>query len=476
MSAPLIWVILPALASLILIPLRQWKRAVSLAGILICLILAVLAWQLPLGGVIELSPWPSVSSLRIGETLNFLGRSLTLTNSDRFVLMIIYLGSALWLGGAYAANASRLIVPVGLMVAALLTAAISVEPFLYAAILSVMTALICVPLLAQAGAPTGRGAVRFLTFQVLSMPFILLAGWLVGEVSLEFMQETLATRAAWMFGLGLIFALSVFPFHSWIPLVAEESQPYAAGYVFFTIPTIVSLFFLTFLVQYILPSVPELIWVVMRFLGLLMVFIGGLWCAFQNHLGRLMGFAAITEIGFILLALSLGPGSTSTFLEPAIPIFFTQILARGIAISVWALALSILQTHQGSLDFLKVQGAARRFPLAAAGVVLAQLSLAGVPLLAGFPVRLALWSTLAEIDLVAALLALAGGVGILIGGMRAMAVLISGKEPAAWQSNENPTQKVLLVLGVIMLFLLGIFPEWLLGPIERIAATFTSLP
>lgn len=476
MSAPFIWIILPIIIAVPLFVFRRWKRAVSLAGIFICLLLAGLAWQLPLGGVVELSPWPSVSTLRISETMSFFGRNLTLGNEDRIILIMIYLAGALWLGGALAANASPLFVPVSLMTAALLTAAISVDPFLYAAILVLFTSILCLPLLTQAGAPAGRGSVRFIAFQTLSMPFILLAGWMVGGIEGEALNEGVALRAAWMFGFGLIFALAVFPFHSWIPLVSEESHPYVASYVLFTIPTIVSLFLLTFLVQFILPVVPGMVWPAIRFLGLLMVFVGGMWCAIQNHLGRMVGFAVISEIGLILLTLSLGPGTTSMFLEPALPIFFTQILARGIAIAVWALSLSIIQAQQGGLEFRKVQGAAHHLPLAAIAAVLAQFSLAGVPLLAGFPVRLALWSSLAEINLSTAFLALAGGVGLLIGGMRTMAVLIAGDEPPRWKSTETTAQKLLLTLGCIMLFLLGIFPQWLLIPIQSMAAAFTNLP
>jgi hypothetical protein len=57
-----------------------------------------------------------------------------------------------------------------------------------------------------------------------------------------------------------------------------------------------------------------------------------------------------------------------------------------------------------------------------------------------------------------------------------MAVLIAGDKPPLWKSTETTAQKLLIILGCFMLFLLGIFPQWLLIPIQSMAAAFTNLP
>jgi NADH:ubiquinone oxidoreductase subunit 2 (subunit N) len=148
--------------------------------------------------------------------------------------------------------------------------------------------------------------------------------------------------------------------------------------------------------------------------------------------------------------------------------------------AVWTLSLSILYNQRrpgrGNLEFRQVQGAARRAPLAALGLVLAHFTLAGLPLLAGFPVRLALWQSLAGLSLPAALLTLLSSMGMVIAGTRTLAVLVTGENLGAWKFSETFIQKLLLVTGWVMLVLVGLFPQWILGPISQAASAFIFTP
>lgn len=471
MSAPLIWILFPGLFAALLYGLRRWQRFITAAGILVAVLLAWLAWQLPIGQSLSLGTWPSLPALTIADTLTILGRRFVLDNTTRPILILLYLGMALWFGGAYIAHVDRLFIPIGLGIAVLLTAALAVEPFLYAALLFQITVLGSVAILSPPGQPVGRGVLRFLTLQSLGMPFILFAGWQLSGLEASPGDASLIWRVTLFMGLGFAFLMAVFPFHTWIPMLAEEAHPYAAAFIFFVLPTVVSLFALTFLTRYTWLSTETVVFTALRFTGALMVVLGGLWAAFENHLGRIMGYAATVEIGLSLLALSLGGAAGAPAL---IGISFALLLPRGIALAVWALALSALLPETGGLRFRQVQGIAHRLPVAAASLALANFSLAGFPLLAGFPVRVALWSTLAQQSLPVALLALAGSAGLLTAGLRTLAVLVTSPGETGWRLTERRPQLALLSLGWLMLFIIGLLPHWFLPSLAGIVNLFAQ--
>jgi len=447
MNAPTIWIILPlVLASLALIPRRE--QMVTIVGGTVALTLAGIALLMPIDLALRIGPL----SLKIASSIKVFGRNLFLGPTDKPFLVIIYGLAALWFFGAAEAGVGRRMIPLGLAITALLVASIAVEPFLYAALLIEMAVLIAIPLLSPPHTRPGRGVVRFLIYQSLAMPFILSAGWLLSGVEVSPGDWALAVQSAAMLGLGFAFLLAIFPLYSWIPLLAEESSPYTVGFILWVLPTITILFGIGFLDRYTWLRTYPLLPGTFQFTGLLMVVTGGLWSAFQRHLGRMMGYAAVVETGFSLLALSLEP-KTGTV------IVFMLIIPRALGLAIWALALSILKMHAVSLHFNAIKGLARTYPIITSGLILAQLSIAGFPLLAGFPSRLVLWEGIARQSLPAALWYLLGILGMLIGVTRTLAVFVMAPEHTPWEWQENTAVRILIGIGIVLLFILGLFPQ-----------------
>lgn len=475
MSAPLLWIVFPGFVAGILYLLRRWKRATQVSGALVALLLAWLAWQLPLDETISLGRIPGLpaeTTLYIGTTLTLLGRRFILTNALRPILIMIYLGVAFWFGGAFVARVNRLFIPLGLAIAALLTASLAVEPFLYAALIIEITILICVPILSPPGKPVGRGVLRFLTLQTMGMPFILLAGWASGGVNSNPTDPAIILRVAAFLVLGFTLFMAIFPFHTWIPMLAEEAHPYSAAFVFFILPTIVAMFGLEFLERYTWLRSSTSVFLVLRFLGILMAAYGGIWAAFQHHLGRILGYTVIFEIGLSLLAISLiGDPVEGNML---MGIFFALLAPRAVALALWAEALSILQIHYPELTFEHLRGAARQMPIASAGILLAQFSAAGLPLLAGFPVQVALWSSLATRAPAGVFLAVLGNIGLIFAGMHTLAILITGPQDVPWSIQETRPQRFLISMGGLMILIMGVVPQWIIPALIHIASIFST--
>lgn len=469
MSTPLVLIVFPGLVATGFFFLQRWKRVIALSGTIIALLLSWFALVAPIGETIQLGPW----SLEIASTLTVLGRSFVLEASDRSILVLIYLGAAFWFGGSIVARTDRLFVPLGLGIVSLLTAVLAVEPFLYAALLIEIAALVSVPILSSPGKPVGRGVVRFLTFQTLGMPFILFTGWILAGLDATPGDSNQVLYAGFLMGMGFAFFIGVFPFHTWIPMLTEEAHPYAAAFVLNVLILTISLFWLGFLDRYTWMRSSQGVYTLMRLAGSMMVVTGGLWAAFQRHLGRMMGFAVMVEIGLSLLVVGVGIDAEGRL--PLLGIFFAMLLPRGLSLGVWALALVTIQSHTGELSYGAVQGVARKLPIAAGSLLLAHFSLAGFPTLAGFPVRLALWDGLAQRFPMVSLAALLGCAGLLIGGVRTLSVFVKGLGEGGWGVSETWGQRLVLGICGIALVIVGLLPQLFLPVFMQMSATFVHL-
>jgi NADH-quinone oxidoreductase subunit N len=463
MNAPTIWIIAPAVIAILLMPIRN-QRALSFIGGFIAVLLALTAQFIPMEQAFRLG----ALSLRIESSLSILGRQLIINPQEGSLLALIYGATALWFFGAEASKSVLRLVPLGLLITTLMVASIAVEPFLYAALFIEVAVLLSVPLVIDFYKPPGKGIIRFLIYQTLAMPLILLSGWLLAGVEASPGNLTLAGQSAAILGLGFAFLLAIFPLYNWMPMLMEDAPPFVVGFLLWIIPTITLIFGAGFIDRFSwLRSSPELP-TVLRLSGLLMLVTGGIWAAFQNHIGRIMAYGSIAETGFSLLALSLD-------LKMGIPILFFLFPARALGLAVWSLSLTILKERSKSMRFSDVRGLLRTVPFAGTGLILASLSASGFPLLAGFPARLALWDALARVSLSTALWMGIGIVGLFIASFRTLAVLSMADEYAGWEVGENWLQGIMLGLGMIGLFILGLFPQIMQYFLSKLPSMFEHL-
>ena len=472
MSAPLLWIILPGFIAIGLYIFRQWRNAIFFTGLLSALFLAWLAWRLPIGEPIALRLWPGFPAFKVSETLTIFNRPLELNNLHRPVLILIYLGIGFWFGGSYRVGVDRLFIPLGLGAAALLTASLAVAPTYYGVLIAEVVALVCIPLLSPPGKPLNRGVLRFLIFQTLGVGLILLGDLSLPVIGMASENLSGLSPVSLLIGLGFLLMIGAFPFHTWIPMVIEGANPYTCVFVFYLVPTTLLLLSLEYLSRYTRLGLPLSIYTSLRPIGVLMILTAGAWAASERHLGRILGFAAILQIGNALLVISLGDRTSQA--SSIVGLFFAQLLPQAIGLAVWAQALCIIRDEQGDLRFDALRGKAFRLPLATTSLVLANLSLAGLPLLASFPVDLALWSGLAVRSLGVTLLVLLGNVFLIIAAVRSLAILVNTSSQESWYISERNWQGVLLTLGTILLFVVGLMPQWFIPALTNMGTIFSG--
>jgi NADH-quinone oxidoreductase subunit N len=463
MSAPLLWIFLPLILAGILMLVPN-QKVIFLAASFFTLFLTLAAWLLPIDSSLTIRGW----TFKLLPTVEILGRSMTLTSADRSFLALLYGSAFFWFIPAASLQIVRRLIPFGLAIISLLVAALAVEPTLYAALIIELAALVSIPMLKGPQERNSRGVIRFLTSYTLAVPFILFSGWQLSGITENPGEFGIVQQATILLGLGFAFLLAIFPFYSWIPMLAEEAHPYLIGFILWMLPTVTLFFGLGFLDRYAWLRDASLLPAILIIAGSLMVVTGGLFSAFQHHLGRIMGYATIVETGFSLLALV-------TVSQTGVGAFLILLIPRALSLCLWAICLSILRRNVPGFNFKDVIGIGHNWPFVTSGLFLTNLSLAGLPLLAGFPAHQAVWNALAHRSLPLTIWVIVGSMGLFISAIRVLGTLTKSPKGTNWTIKETPAQRFFVAVGLLALLLLGLFPQWVLPIWANLPASFERL-
>lgn len=463
MNAAVIWIIAPAVLSILLFALQKNRVLVVSLAAVGCVLLSFLAALVPIGEAFKVG----TLTAQIPSTLTVLGRQFILVNGDRAYLALIYGFGAVWFIVGGITLAQRFFAPMGLAMIVVLVAAFAVEPFFYAALLVETAVLLSIPILSSPGASAKKGVQRYLIFQTLAMPFILMAGWILGLGEANPTSVLIQTRAALFLALGFAFWLAIFPFHSWMPLLAKEAHPFPVGFVLSLLPIAVVLLFLDFLNGFgWLRGTPQL-YDVLKFIGVLMVVMGGVSAAVQRDISRLLGFAVIFETGYALIGIGLHSLS-------GLIVFAASLLPRLLGVIVFVIALSVLANQQVGFSLESLRGLVRRYPFVAIGLLIAYGSMGGLPLLAGFPVRQETLELLAGQSFALTAWAAVGSLAFLLGGARILVEIVQSEE-TDWKNFETVPQRILLTAGILFIILFGLFPNTFVESVLTILRSFPVL-
>jgi NADH-quinone oxidoreductase subunit N len=186
------------------------------------------------------------------------------------------------------------------------------------------------------------------------------------------------------------------------------------------------------------------------------LFIGNVTALMQTSFKRMLAYSSISHAGYMLFAiLSIGPNSASGIL--------TYSAAYGLASIVAFAALILVKRQIGSDHFESFNGLGKRNPWLAFAVTVAMLSLAGIPLTAGFIGKFMMFSNVMN-DYHTVLLILAA-INAAVGVYYYLRVVVhmyfmNSKEDHTVATPVN--FQVVFVIAVILTIVLGVYPDFLL--------------
>jgi NADH-quinone oxidoreductase subunit N len=193
--------------------------------------------------------------------------------------------------------------------------------------------------------------------------------------------------------VGFGFKISMFPFHFWAPDIYEGAPTPIAGFLSTASKAAGFVVLLRVLVTVFTPSAtPE--WNnLLAIIAVLTMTIGNVLALAQKNIKRLLAYSSIAHAGYLLIgvvALSqLGITSVVFYL---IAYIITNLAAFGI---VMTFSLVV-----GSDEISAYSGLSRRKPGLALAMLVAFLSLAGMPPLAGFMGKLFVFAAAVKVDMV----------------------------------------------------------------------------
>jgi formate hydrogenlyase subunit 3/multisubunit Na+/H+ antiporter MnhD subunit len=462
MNAPIIWIFFPALISVLMFILKD-KRVKNYLFIGISALLAAAALVIKIDQVGE----RSFFSLWIASVQNVLGRSLILQESNKFLIFIIYFFNAVWgLASVLLKKDSRFI-PVGLMYTAFLLAAVSVEPFLYSALIIEIAVILSIPLLVNPKVESKRGIARFLIYQTLALPFILLAGWFLAGGEISPVNPDQLVQEALLLGLGFMFWLAVFPFHSWVPMVFDESNSIDTGYIFLLLQIVFFVLILKFINGFAWLRTYSVFFQALRLLGIIMAVFGSLGLFFEKSIRKIVGYEFLRSIGILLITVGLVNSA-------GINLFSYMIGARLISFSLLSWAVSSFELPDQQVSVIELNGFAKEKPAAIAAFLFPFLSLSGMPLTLGFSPLQTMYQNLADGFPFMLVLMIICNILVTITVFRYIREILRG-EYKINQIFASLRNDIFLVLVLILVVLQGLVPRIILMRFEKLVEGFEFL-
>ncbi len=251
--------------------------------------------------------------------------------------------------------------------------------------------------------------------------------------------------------VGLCFKVGAAPFHFWTPDVYEGSPTLVTAFMSTVVKTAGFAAFLRLFATCFAPL--HDFWVpLLLIITVVTLFIGNITALYQHSFKRMLAYSSISHAGYMLFAIvSLGAESSNAV--------FLYATAYSVATIVAFAVLILVQRMTGSDHFDSFNGLARKNPFLALTLTVAMLSLAGIPLTAGFMGKFMMFSSaLSGYHVILVVLAVLNAV---IGMFYYLRVIVAmyfreGEEHAAVP--VSPYYKVVLGVSALVTIILGIFP------------------
>ena len=265
--------------------------------------------------------------------------------------------------------------------------------------------------------------------------------------------------------IGLLFKVSAAPFHFWTPDVYDGAPTIFTTFMSTVVKT-AGFAALFRLLSVSFGGVYNFWWTVLAIITAITLVVANITAVYQKSFKRMMAYSSISHAGYLLIGLSaMGAQTKQAIVFYSLAYSVATISAFGVLMAVAQYRSTQTITREGvrTEDFDSFNGLGRQNPLLGFAMTVSMLSLAGIPLTAGFWGKFYMFSTAVERGqiwlLVIAVLMSAVGIYYYFRVIIAMYFRDGVTEPI----QVTPVYRYVLLAATILTIVLGVAPGLLQG-------------
>lgn len=250
--------------------------------------------------------------------------------------------------------------------------------------------------------------------------------------------------------IGMLFKIAAVPFHFWAPDVYEGS-PTLTTATMSTLVKVVAMATLYKLLTAMNADLSDASFNIIIVISIASMTVGNIMALKQNNVKRMLAFSGISHAGFMLMTLLDVSNSAGNLL------YYTSAYSLS-GIAAFAVVLYVCKNKDNE-DIANFNGLGKNNPLMASVLTASLLSMAGIPIFAGFFAKMFLFTQTIEAGYLVVVIAAVINSIISVGYYFKLILAMYNKEP-----NEEATKTpfvfyAVAVISILLNIVLGLFPS-----------------
>ncbi|GIZ09320.1 NADH-quinone oxidoreductase subunit N [Flavobacterium sp. UMI-01] len=253
--------------------------------------------------------------------------------------------------------------------------------------------------------------------------------------------------------IGMFFKIAAVPFHFWAPDVYEGS-PALTTALMSTLAKVVAIATLFKLLTAMNAEISSEFQLVIVIVSMASMTVGNIMALRQVNVKRMLAFSGISHAGFMLMTLLNTENAAGTLL------YYTSAYALA-GIAAFSVVLYVCYNKHNE-DINNFHGLGKTNPLLAAILTASLLSMAGIPIFAGFFAKLFLFNNTIQAGYLSLVIVAVINSIISVGYYFKLILAMYNKEPNETRTATPVVIYAVAIIAIVLNIALGLFPSFVL--------------